>query len=64
MLVSGHDQHGLTADEVLADNRAAIPQGRIPGPDEIAASVVFLASDVSARITGVALPIDGGYVAG
>ncbi len=64
MLVSGHHKTGRTAEEVLASNEASIPQGRIPTPDEIAASMVFLASDASAHITGVALPIDGGYCAG
>jgi 2,3-dihydro-2,3-dihydroxybenzoate dehydrogenase len=64
MLVSGHDRTGRTPTEVLAANQASIPQGRIPSPDEIAAAMVFLASDASAHITGVALPIDGGFVAG
>ena len=64
MLVSGHHKTGRSAEEVFTCNKASIPQGRIPTPDEIAASMVFLASDASAHITGVALPIDGGYVAG
>ena len=62
MLVSG--QTGRTHDDVLASNVASIPQRRIPSPDEIAAAMVFLASDAAAHITGVALPIDGGYCAG
>ena len=31
-------------------------------PDEIADAVCFLASDVSAHITGVELPVDGGVL--
>ena len=64
MLVSGHDKTGRTADEVFASNIAGIPEGRIPLPDEIAKSMLYLASDASSHVTGVALPIDGGYVAG
>jgi 2,3-dihydro-2,3-dihydroxybenzoate dehydrogenase len=62
MLVSG--QTGRSHVDVLAANVASIPQGRVPSPDEIAAAMVFLASDAAAHITGVALPIDGGYCAG
>ncbi|MFT7475005.1 MAG: meso-butanediol dehydrogenase/(S,S)-butanediol dehydrogenase/diacetyl reductase [Verrucomicrobiales bacterium] len=64
MLISGHDKTGRTADEVFASNIAGIPEGRIPSPDEIARSMLYLASDASSHVTGVALPIDGGYVAG
>lgn len=64
MLVSGHDKTGRSAEDVFSANIAGIPEGRIPSPDEIAKSMLFLASDASSHITGVALPIDGGYVAG
>jgi NAD(P)-dependent dehydrogenase (short-subunit alcohol dehydrogenase family) len=36
------------------------PMGRMGTTAEIAAAVLFLASDVSAFMTGVALPVDGG----
>ena len=36
---------------------------RIAQPEEIAAAAVFLASDVAAFITGIVLPVDGGYTA-
>ena len=43
--------------------KARIPLGRDGRPDEVSAAVLFLASDESSYITGVALPIDGGFVA-
>jgi NAD(P)-dependent dehydrogenase (short-subunit alcohol dehydrogenase family) len=39
------------------------PMARYGKPGEIATAAVFLASDDSSFITGVALPVDGGYVA-
>lgn len=63
MLLSEHDGRGLTREEVFARNLASIPEGRIPGPDEVAKSMLYLASDLSSHVTGVALPIDGGYLA-
>ena len=50
-----------TPDMVDAIKRQ-IPLGRDGRADEISAGVVFLASDESSFITGVALPIDGGMV--
>ncbi len=63
MLVSGHRGAGNSPDEVLERNRAGIPQGRIPKPEEIARLIIFLASDDGLHITGAAISIDGGYTA-
>lgn len=43
--------------------KAQIPLGRDGRPEEIAGVVVFLASDESSYLTGVALPVDGGFTA-
>lgn len=44
--------------------RARIPQGRWAQPDDIGASVVFLASPAARYITGTVLAVDGGFLAG
>ena len=40
-----------------------IPLGRIGVPEDIALVAVFLASDMARYVTGVTLPVDGGYLA-
>jgi NAD(P)-dependent dehydrogenase (short-subunit alcohol dehydrogenase family) len=39
------------------------PMGRLGEPEEIASAAAFLASSDASFVTGVALPIDGGYTA-
>jgi len=54
---------GLTAEQAeqaVAQFASQIPMGRRGMPEEIAAAVVFLASDESSYITGVDLAVDGG----
>jgi len=40
------------------------PVGHLGKPDEIAEAALFLASDASSFVTGTALPVDGGILAG
>ncbi|ESX98057.1 SDR family NAD(P)-dependent oxidoreductase [Mesorhizobium sp. LNJC405B00] len=63
MLVSAHSKP-VTADEILQRNIDSIPQGRVATPKEIASLTLFLASEEARHITGVAVPIDGGFTAG
>lgn len=48
---------------ILTAMAAGHPQNRVSEPEEIAAAIHFLASDEASFITGVALPVDGGYLA-
>ena len=42
---------------------ARTPAGRWGEPSDLAGAAVFLASRASDFVTGVALPVDGGYAA-
>lgn len=39
------------------------PVGRMGNPEEVAEAVIWLCSDAASFVTGVALPVDGGYAA-
>ncbi|HVO61387.1 MAG TPA: SDR family oxidoreductase [Terriglobales bacterium] len=63
MLRNEAQQLGEGPDRFLAE-AARRPLGRIGKPEEIAQSVLYLASDASSFVTGTALVIDGGGLAG
>jgi len=56
-------QLGMSVDAYRALLDEAHPMGRIGRPEEAAAAVAFLAGDDASFITGVLLPVDGGYAA-
>ena len=51
------------AGEYLEAIKRMHPMGRIGEPTEVAHAILFLASDDASFITGVILPVDGGYLA-
>ena len=56
--------HGISRDQVIRDVLLAQqPNKRFAGVEELGALTVFLASDAAASITGIALPVDGGWTA-
>lgn len=53
----------LNTDEFKAYMQATVPIGRYGHEGELNAAAIFLASDEASYVTGVILPVDGGYTA-
>ena len=51
----------LKTDAFTAYMKATVPLGRYGNEGELNAGAIFLASDEASYVTGVILPIDGGY---
>jgi NAD(P)-dependent dehydrogenase (short-subunit alcohol dehydrogenase family) len=64
MLDRGVAEMGLDRTAFVQLAGAAHPMGRIGRPEEVAAAILFLASDDASFITGIALSVDGGLWAG
>jgi 3-oxoacyl-[acyl-carrier protein] reductase len=47
---------------MLAGFEQRIPLSRLGQPDDLGGAAIFLASDASAYVTGVLLPVDGGLL--
>ncbi len=50
----------MQIDEMRAAMEEATPLGRIGDPEDIAAAIVYLASDAGSYITGKVIEVDGG----
>jgi 3-hydroxybutyrate dehydrogenase len=56
--------HGISRDQVIRDVLLAQqPNKRFSTVEELGALSVFLSTDAAATITGIALPVDGGWTA-
>ena len=50
-------------DQSFLDNYSSLTSlNRLAEPEEVANAVMFLLSDSSSYITGIDLPVDGGYL--
>ena len=56
----GLEKYGDSSEDIV---RETIPLGRAGTPEDVAGAVAFLASDAASWITGVVLPVDGGFLA-
>ena len=54
-------KRGVERPDYMAELKRRIPMGRTGSPNEVAGTVVFLASDAASYITGQNIVIDGGY---
>ncbi len=54
------DMTGVLTDEQRATIKAQVPLGRYAAPEEVAATITWLAGDGAAYVTGAVIPVDGG----
>ena len=57
------EQHGISLDEAAAKHAGDYALGRVSKDEDVAAATLFLASGRARQITGVDLPVDGGWAA-
>jgi NAD(P)-dependent dehydrogenase (short-subunit alcohol dehydrogenase family) len=53
---------GVPAQVVIDELNARVPLGRIPSDEDVAGSIVYLASDLSSAMTGQAIDTNGGEI--
>lgn len=62
-LMAGNAQRlGKTYEQMLAEEAAMVPLGRLGRPEELGSLVAFLASDKASYINGCTIQVDGGRI--
>lgn len=57
------EKHGITLEEAMTKHAEDYALRRVSTDEDIANACLFMASDVSRQMTGVDLPVDGGWAA-
>ncbi len=60
--VIGTDMNSAISGEILEELKENTPINRIGTPEDVAAAILFLASDKASFITGQTLSVDGGFI--
>ncbi len=60
--VIGTDMNSAISGEILEELKEDTPLNRIGTPEDVAAAILFLASDKASFITGQTLSVDGGFI--
>ncbi len=60
LIKASSERQEKTPSQVIQDWKAKVPMARFAEPEEVAQSIVFLASPWASYINGINLPVDGG----
>lgn len=56
------NERWMADEQILQRMTSGIPMGRVAEPVEVAEAILWLCSDAASYVTGVTLPVDGGFI--
>ena len=56
------NERWIADEQTRQRTTSGIPLGRVAEPSEVAEAILWLCSDAASYVTGVTLPVDGGYI--